>query len=89
MRKPEAWDALARHEQVCPDMPRQGFEMSGRLQANEYAMPRLPRHAPTQKSMRRAENVLRARGRGRAENQARQKEADLVGDQRSEGFFNA
>jgi hypothetical protein len=87
MRKSEARDTVARGEQVCPDMPRQGLKMSGRLQANEYAMPRLPRHAPTQISMRRAENILRAWGRWRAENQARQKEAD--GDQRSEGFFNA
>ena len=51
MPRLEARDAMARVEQVCTDMPRQGCEMSGRLQANEYAMPRLPRHVPTQKSM--------------------------------------
>ena len=65
MRQSEVLDAFARRWALCPNMPQQGFEMLGRLQANEYAMPQLPQHAPTQKSMSGKRKCLRARvGRG-------------------------
>ena len=49
-------DAIARPEQLCPNMPQHCPNTSGRLEAPEYAMPQLPQHAPTQKSMKGQEN---------------------------------
>ena len=52
MNKLEWMDVMTRGEQVCPNMPQHAFEMLGRLEAPEYAVPQPPQHAPTQNNVR-------------------------------------
>ena len=52
----ELGQAMTRGEQICTDMPRHDSKMSGRLEAPEYAMSRLSRHAPTQNNVQEMEN---------------------------------